>query len=177
MNHPQAAVLLAGITLILSMGCDTVSRGGREFVMRPDGLFYHAQTGQLYSGSGDRTYRGSRFRYNIVKGQREGIFAEWYPGGQKKLEYNYRGNQKQGRARSWFENGQVRTDMMFENDRVIRGVTYQPDGAEASRLENGTGTLTAYFNNGKPSWEKTYQDGVRTRQRVWLADGTLKAED
>jgi len=177
MNNNKTAAALYSIFLLLT-SCGTVGDLSRpDFIMRPDGLHIHPQTGQPYSGTFDYSNQGSRFKGSIVNGRREGLFSEWYPGGQKKVEYNYRNNRKHGRARSWFTSGQLRTDITFENDQLMRGITYQLDGREASRLEKGTGTLTAYHNNGKPSWEKTYQDGKRIRQRIWHTDGILKAED
>ena len=147
-----------------------------DFVMR-NGMYYHAATGEPYNGTFDYTSEGSRYRGTIASGKREGVFAEWYPGGRKKFEIPYRNNRPDGRAVTWFENGEVRSDITFANNRLVRGVTYSSDGREASRITDGTGTLTAYFNNGRPSWEKTYQDGVRVRQRIFHDDGTLKSEN
>jgi len=164
------------ISIVFLAGCVGPGNNAPDWVMR-NGLYYHPATGKPYSGTFDYTMDGSRCRGTISNGKREGLFSEWYPNGRKKVKFSYRNNRPEGRVVSWFENGQVRSDMTFTNTRLVRGVTYSSDGREASRITDGTGTLTAYFNNGQPNWEKTYQDGVRVRQRIFHDDGTLKSEN
>ena len=83
--------------------------------------------------------------------------------------------QRHGRVRSWFDGGLPRFLLRFNQGVLESGVTFRPDGVEASRMVNGTGTLLAYYGNGQLNWEKTYKAGRRIAQKIYDSKGTLKA--
>ncbi len=141
-----------------------------------DGLYYHKGTDRLYDGTFQLTGEGEQFRGQVVGGRREGAFVATSVGGLKKSELHYRNNVLNGAAQSWYENRKLRTDLEFANGKFVRGVTYKPDGQEATRADKGTGQLTAYFDNGKINWEKTWESGVQVRDVVYNPDGSVKTD-
>jgi antitoxin component YwqK of YwqJK toxin-antitoxin module len=162
--------------LLAGMGCGSLG-GGRfqpPWRMGSDGLLYHPTTGALYTGEFDHTIDGERHKGSIANGQQDGQFAIWYASGVKKVEWTYVAGQRHGRVQSWFDGGRPRTDLTFNHGLLLNGTTFRPDGTEASRMANGTGTLRAYHGNGNLHWEKTYQDGRRVGQKIYHPDGNLK---
>jgi len=173
MRHIGCFIL--GIGLLLDIGCGSVGGGFTSpWRMGENGLFYHPKTGALYNGEYDHTIDGERRKGSIVNGQLDGQFTIWYASGVKKVEWTYVAGRRHGRVLSWFDGGLPRTNLQFDKGVLESGVTFRPDGVEASRMVNGTGTLLAYYGNGQLHWEKTYQAGRRIAQKIYNSDGTLR---
>ena len=167
-------ISLLFLGLMMAGGC---GGGFREpWVMGQDGLYYQPGMGEFYNGEFDHTIDGERRKGRIVNGRLEGLFTVWYLSGIKKVEWTYVNGVYHGRAQSWFDGGLARTDLQFDRGRLVNGTTFKPDGSRASQLDNGTGTLLAYYANGQLHWEKTYQEGKRVGQRIYFPDGSLKSE-
>lgn len=167
--------IILAVGVLVGIGCGSVGGGfASPWQVGENGLFYHSKTGALYNGEYDHTIDGERRKGSIVNGRPEGQFTIWYASGVKKVEWTYVAGQRHGRVLSWFEGGLPRTNLQFNQGVLESGVTFRPDGVEASRMNNGTGKLLAYYGNGQLHWEKTYQSGRRITQKIYNPDGTLK---
>lgn len=168
--------IILGMGLLAGMGCGSFGGGSFQppWQTGRDGLLHHSTTGALYSGEFDHTIDGERHKGSIANGRKDGKFTVWYASGVKKVEWTYVAGQRHGQVQSWFDGGLPRTNLQFNHGLLLSGVTFRPDGTEASRITNGTGTLRAYRDNGKLHWEKIYKDGQRVGQKIYHPDGTLK---
>ena len=56
------------------------------------------------------------------KGQRHGKDIEWYKSGNKRWEIDYQKGQCHGKHIRWNENGKVKSEKLYENDKLIRKI-------------------------------------------------------
>jgi len=77
---------------------------------------------------------------NYKDGKKEGLFTEWYEGGQKKWEMNFKDDKNEGIETHWYENGQKKEEGNYK------------DGKKE-------GLWTEWFESGKKNWERSFKDG------------------
>ncbi len=167
-----------GIALVslLCVACVAPQGENTGWEQRDDGLYYHRGTQRLYDGKFQYTSAGEGFSGNVVGGRREGLFTGTHANGKEKTQLRYHNNQLHGVQRTWFSTGQLRTELDYAQGRFVRGTTYLPDGKEATRAAEGTGQLSAYYENGKVNWEKTWEKGAQVRDRVFDENGDIKVD-
>lgn len=113
---------------------------------------YHVKNGQrqgeewVYS----RSHLNSPKLYlHWDKDHIHGLVKTWYDNGRLESQREMAYSQKQGMLTAWYRNGDLMCVEEYENDKLMRGKYYKIGKLEAvSSIENGTGTVTLYDENG-----------------------------
>ena len=98
-------LLLIVLPLLLTIGCSKPI--SQETLIDKDGLKYHPETMELYSGK---------------------VFQN-YMGGKPKLEGSYKNGLTNGKWTLWYENGQMEFEGSFKNGRQISFKVWNEDGS------------------------------------------------
>ena len=104
--------------------------------------------GQDCAGPQDQIASQESYRY----GKREGIWAEWYPNGQRKLEAFYKGDRLVGRASWWFEDGTLYASGVYKDGEPWDGTF--ADGFKLGIYEILTYEGGVLIAGGYPEWQK-----------------------
>ena len=130
-----------------------------------DGLFYKKSDQKLVNG---KVYlnkdEGDKFLGKIVKGEKKGLWLDFYSNGKKKGEYTYKNGMMNGPYTLWFKNG-VRGEYGFykdnKKDRLI--IKWDQNGKKYSSVtfKDGYyhGKIIFYKTNGKIKYEGIYREG------------------
>ena len=88
-----------------------------EALIDKDGLKYHPDTKELYSGDVFKNYLGGKTEYegSYKYGKQDGKWTWWYENGQKKSEQTYKDGKEDGLHTQWYENGQKRIEGNYRN--------------------------------------------------------------
>ena len=121
-----------------------------QLEQRSDGLTYKKGDMQPYTGQLKMTAPGTNEKYvtHFQDGVRHGLMAVWYANGKRKANAE------------------------FNRGKLVSGITWKPDGAEGSRVVDGTGTFLMFHSNGSKSRESVYDNGVRVRRTDFPAAGS-----
>jgi len=169
-------------SLVLIVGCSKEPIN-YETLIDKDGLKYHPDTKELYSGKVFTNYIGGKTNLegSYKDGKENGLWTEWYENGQKKKKETYKDGEEVGKWTYWYENGQK-----------MKGETYRyRDGEEVGKwtqwYENGQkmyevnykdgwkdGLYTSWYKNGQKLKEETYKDGKLISHKEWNEDGSVK---
>ena len=99
-------LLLIVLPLLLIVGCSKPIN--EETLIEENGLMYHPDTKELYSGKVFKNHMGGEkeFEGSYREGEKEGLYTKWYENGQKELEGNYKDGKKEGIETEWYESGE-----------------------------------------------------------------------
>ena len=116
-----------------------------------------------------------------AKGERHGIYVEYYPNGQKMYEVAYTNDKQDGITKSFFFNGKIKTYVMckegdydgvyiryFENDSVAEEGRYMND--------KKYGAWYSYYMNGNKNTLYIYIDNNPVYKAFYLPDGKYSKE-
>jgi antitoxin component YwqK of YwqJK toxin-antitoxin module len=144
-------LLLIALPLLLIVGCSKPIND--ETLIEKDGLKYHPDTKELYSGKVFQNRMGGEkeFEGSYKDGKEDGLWTSWYQNGQKKEERTYKGWKQDGLWTLWYENGQKK---------------------EESTYKDGNGFHIEWYENGQKKLERNYKDG-NWIQNVWNVDGDV----
>jgi hypothetical protein len=83
-------ILLIVLPLLLIVGCSKPIND--ESLIDKDGLKYHPDSKELYSGKVFTNYIGgmTKMEGSYLEGKKDGLFTQWYNNGQKKSEINFK---------------------------------------------------------------------------------------
>jgi len=172
-------LLFIVLPLLLIVGCSKPI--SEETLIDKDGLKYHPETKELYSGKvfqnrmgGEKEFEGlykdgkkdgkwTRWYENGQKssegtfkdGKPDGPFTVWYDNGQKESEYTYKDGKEDGLTTKWYDNGQKRWEYTYKDGKE--------DGLE-----------TVWYDNGQKDYEYTYKDGEIISSKSWNEDGSVR---
>ena len=108
-------LLLIVFPLLLIVGCSKPI--SEENLIEEDGLKYHPDTKELYTGEVFKNHIGGKLhlegRYH--RGNKKGIWTYWYKNGQKEYEGTYKDGVFDGLWTQWYKNGQKRTEETFKD--------------------------------------------------------------
>ncbi len=95
------------ITLLLIVGCSKPIND--ETLIEKDGLKYHPDTKELYSGKVFKNRMGGKaeFEGSYKNGKREGKWTEWYKNGLKEYECTYKDGELIS-EKEWNEDGSIK---------------------------------------------------------------------
>ena len=110
-------LLLIILPLLLIVGCSKPIN--EETLIDKEGLKYHPDTKELYSGKVFKNHMGGEkeFEGSYREGEKEGLYTKWYENGQKELEGNYKDGKKEGIETEWYENGQKKSEGTYKNGK------------------------------------------------------------
>ena len=111
-------LLLIVLPLLLIVGCSKPI--SEETLIDKDGLKYHPETKELYSGKVFKNRMGGKkeFEGSYKDGDSTGIWTHWYENGQKNYEVTFKDGKKDGLWTSWYENGQKKSELKYNNGIV-----------------------------------------------------------
>ena len=124
--------LLIITALMLIVGCSSPEPINAEKLIEEDGLKYHPDTKELYSGvavwyheNGQKGFEGT-----FKDGERIGKLTYWYENGQKYREGTYKDGVQYGLYTAWHENGQKGFEGTFKDGSLISVKCWDEDGNE-----------------------------------------------
>ena len=145
-------LLLIVFPLLLIVGCSKPI--SEETLIDKDGLKYHPETKELYSGEvfQNRMDGGKEFEGSYMDGLKNGLWTGWYENGNKRSEKTFKDGTLDGLYTSWYDNGQKETKGSFK-DKF-------PDGLYTVWYKNGQKAISGYFESGEPVdiwawWDQT----------------------
>ncbi|MDP8236610.1 MAG: hypothetical protein P9M08_09515 [Candidatus Erginobacter occultus] len=120
-----ATVLL---TILAAAGCATTKEPvvlTGEYLVERDGIWYEIDSEEPFTGMMAEYWPGGekKVEAELVGGQVHGRLTEWYEDGQEASRAEYRDGQLYGEAVAWYEDGQKLAEVEFI------------DGEEVSRRE------------------------------------------
>ena len=148
-------LLLIVLPLLLIVGCSKLI--SEETLIDKDGLKYHPDTKELFSGKVYSNHMGGnkKIEGSYKDGKKDGLLIRWYKNGQKFREGTWKDGKEDGLWTRWYDNGKKR----FEG-------TYKD--------EERDGLWTLWYDNGQKQSEKTFKDGKRISIKEWNEDGSVK---
>ena len=129
------------IALLVGFGC--AKSINDETLIDKDGLKYHPDTNELYSGK---------------------VFNNRM-GGKKEFEGSYKDGKLDGLWTNWYENGQKSSEITYKNGKQYIIRTYKDGKRE--------GFWTWWYANGQKFYEDVYKDGELIESKKWDRDGNL----
>jgi antitoxin component YwqK of YwqJK toxin-antitoxin module len=100
-------LLLIVLPLLLIVGCSKPVEDST--LINIDGLRYHPDTKELYSGKVFKNHMGGEKKFegcSYKDGKKDGLWTEWYENGQKEWERTYINGRIEGLYSIWYNNGQ-----------------------------------------------------------------------
>ena len=140
------------IALLVVFGCAKLIND--ETLIDKDGLKYHPDTNELYSGKVFKNRMGGKkeFEGSYKDGKKDGLWTDYYENGQKRSVETYKDGRKDGLYTYWHEDV-----LMYEG-------TYK-NGKE-------DGLWTRWYENGQKMTVRTYKDKELISQNSWDKDGS-----
>ena len=147
-------LLLIVLPLLLIVGCSKII--SEETLIDKDGLKYHSDTKELFSGKVYSNHMGGNkwVEHTYKDGKEDGLFTEWYENGQMSYEGIYKDGELDGLHIEWDDNGQK---------LAIR--TYKDGNLRFS---------TWWCENEQMKSKGTYKDGEKISGKGWNEDGSPK---
>ena len=105
--------------LMLVVGCSKSIDD--ETLIEEDGLKYHPETKELYSGDVFKNYLGGKTEYegSYKNGKQDGKWTRWHENGQKWYEGTFKDGILDGLHTTWYENGQKMYEGTWKNGKMI----------------------------------------------------------
>ena len=140
------------IALLVVFGCAKPIND--ETLIDKDGLKYHPDTNEMYSGKVFKNRMGGKkeFEGSYKDGKKDGLWTDYYENGQKRSVETYKDGRKDGLYTYWHEDV-----LMYEG-------TYK-NGKE-------DGLWTRWYENGQKMTVRTYKDEELISQNCWDEDGS-----
>ena len=140
------------IALLVVFGCAKPIND--ETLIDKDGLKYHPDTNEMYSGKVFKNRMGGKkeFEGSYKDGKKDGLWTDYYENGQKRSVETYKDGRKDGLYTYWHEDV-----LMYEG-------TYK-NGKE-------DGLWTRWYENGQKMTVRTYKDEELISQNCWDKDGS-----
>ena len=158
-------LLLIVLPLLLIFGCSkTISE---ETLIDKDGLKYHPDTNEMYSGKVFKNRMGGKkeFEGSYKDGKKDGLWTDYHENGQKKSEGNHKDGKLDGLWTNWYENEQKSSEITYKNGKQYIIRTYKDGKRE--------GLWTWWYANGQKFYEDIYKDGELIESKKWDRDGNL----
>jgi len=69
---------------------------------------------------------------SYINGKMDGDWIWWYENGQKKRYTQYKEGSKNGKSIYWYKNGVKKSEIIYDNNRNIRQISYNKKGEKVS---------------------------------------------
>ena len=122
-------LLVIVLPLLLIIGCSKPIND--ETLIEKDGLKYHPDTKELYSGKVFNNYMGGKkeFEGTLKGGKKDGLWTQWYENGQKSGERNYKDGELDGLFTKWYKNGEKKSEGTFKDGERVSERLWNKDGS------------------------------------------------
>ncbi len=90
-------------------------------------------------------------------------------------EYNFSDRHINDPVAEDFENGSPRYELVFADGRLSSGKSFDPDGTETGRVEDGEGRLALYSSGGKKEVEQIYRKGELWQYKTWVSHNLVSS--
>ena len=112
-------LLLIVLPLLLIVGCSKLI--SEETLIDKDGLKYHPDTKELFSGKVYSNHMGGnkKIEGSYKDGKSDGLSTLWYDNGQKWSERTYKDGKEDGLHTSWYDNGQKKHEGIFKDGELV----------------------------------------------------------
>ena len=117
--------LLIITAVMLVIGCSKPIND--ETLIDVDGLKYHPETKELYSGDVFKNYLGGKTEYEgyYKNGKQDGKWTNWYENGQKAVEGTYKDGKADGKWTEWYETGQKKGEGTYKDGTLTGFSEYE----------------------------------------------------
>ena len=111
----QTLLIITAVMLVV--GCSKPIND--EALIEEDGLKYHPDTKELYSGDVFKNYLGGKTEYegSYKNGKQDGKWTYWWENGQKGAEETYKDGKEEGLWTVWYENGQKKQEGTYKDGK------------------------------------------------------------
>jgi len=165
--------LLIITAVMLVIGCSKPIND--ETLIDVDGLKYHPETKELYSGDVFKNYLGGKTEYegSYKNGKQDGKWTYWWENGQKMMEGNWKnGKPWDGKKILWHQNGQKQSELTIKDGELDgKGTSWYENGQkkEEATYKDGMpdGLWTYWYENGQKWYEATWKDGKQIGKTKW----------
>ena len=172
------------IALLLIVGCSKPIND--ETLIEKDGLKYHPETKELFSGEVFSLYVGGKKEFE--GSYTDGIMWsktewDWYENEQKKREKTYKNGKLNGLYTEWYENGQKEYQGTYKDGKVNGlSIGWYENGQKEyeSNWKDGKedGVFTNWYPNGQKKWEETRNEfGKLISSKDWNEDGSVNEDE
>jgi antitoxin component YwqK of YwqJK toxin-antitoxin module len=182
-------LLLIVLPLLLIVGCSKPI--SEETLIDKDGLKYHPETKELYSGEVFQNRMGGEkeFEGSYKDGKKDGKWTTWFENGQKEFEKNYKDGKDDELWTYWDKNDGKMYKGVFMNLDIndidfssLNGsyFGYEDGSLLHSSFKDGEldGLFTRWFDNGKKWIEGTFKDGKEDGLSTeWYENGQKREEE
>ena len=122
-------LLIIVLPFLLIVGCSKSIN--EETLIDKDGLKYHPETIELYSGKvfQDQMGNNQEFEGSYKAGKKDGLIIWWYENGHKNCEGTYINGKQIGLWTLWYENGQKMWEQTFKNGKSISSKEWYINGS------------------------------------------------
>ena len=153
------------IALLGGFGC--AKSINDETLIDKDGLKYHPDTNELYSGKVYKNRMGGKkeFEGSYKDGEKDGLWTDYHENGEKKSKGNHKDGKLDGLWTNWYANGQKSSEITYKNGKQYIIRTYKDGKRE--------GFWTWWYANGQKFYEDVYKDGELIESKKWDRDGNL----
>ena len=158
-------LLLIGLPLLLIVGYSKPL--SEETLIDKDGLKYHPETKELYSGKVFKNYMGGgkEFEGSYMEGEKDGLWTIFWENGQKKSEETYKDGKKDGPLTRWYSSGQIEKEETYKDgkrfglrtDYYESGVKYKEINYREGSIVEWYDHYTEWYENGQKRIFRTYQ--------------------
>jgi antitoxin component YwqK of YwqJK toxin-antitoxin module len=172
-------LLLIVLPLLLIFGCSKPI--SEETLIDKDGLKYHPDTKELFSGKVYSNHMGEnkKIEGSYKDGKKDGLLIRWYKNGQKFREGTWKDGKSDGLSTLWYDNGQKWSERTYKDGKEDGLWTRWYDNGKKRfegtyEDEERDGLWTLWYDNGQKQSEKTFKDGKRISIKEWNEDGSVK---
>ena len=145
------------LSMLLIVGCSKPIND--ETLIEEDGLYYHSETKELYSGQAYKNRLGGKVQFECAykDGKKNGKWTEYYKNGQIKKEGNYKDGKGDGKWTFYDEEGSLIGEGIYQN-----GLKW-------------SGFFIDYYENGQIKEHGIYKDGEKEGKWTYYnEDGSIK---
>ena len=160
--------LLIVLPLLLIVGCSKPI--SEETLIDKDGLKYHPETKELYSGEvfKIRMGGGKELEGSYIDGEKDGLWTVWHENGQVFFEATYKNGKKNGLFTYSYKNGLKEIEGNFIDNKYDGTIIYYYENGEKKEQFNyingeRIGAYTTWYENGQKREEGNYIDFLEAK--------------
>ena len=116
-------------------------------------------------------YSGGNKKSQIVwaKDRMEGSFTVWHPNGKIEMVGQTRDGEVDGEWKEYYSNGTLACQSTNRTGHLVNLMVWKPDGSrcQQSKVSQGKGSFVRYFEDGSIEHIRTFTQGVETSREIF----------
>jgi antitoxin component YwqK of YwqJK toxin-antitoxin module len=116
-------------------------------------------------------YSGGNKKSQIVwaEDRMEGSFTVWHPNGKIKVVGQTRDGEVDGEWKEYYSNGTLACQSTNRTGHLVDLMVWKPDGSrcQQSKVSQGKGSFVRYFEDGSIEHIRTFAQGVETSREIF----------